>query len=622
MEIVFFLLKLALEMFVALFVAAPAVIIEKVTDGSSSAIRKVAGGAILAIYSVLLTAFVKYCFTDIHVMGAQSIGDTIGNLVLFFEIVGIMLLFIMGGFTIMRGKEVRSQKVPASFGNQPANALRNKYPMLPARYSFKDVCGMSDLKDRMMKAYQANQVEGKNGILLSGDPGNGKTFIAEAFAGEIGWKFMLISIADIKSKWIGQTTEQLKEVFAVAARGAPLVLFFDECDSMLSSRDGLVGDSSGGGQDMLQTTNAFLNSIVSLRDVKNVIVIAATNYPDSLDAAATREGRFDFKVHIPNPDQEARMGLLRKFGGNARFEGSVFDRLVQRWEGFSTIRMKEIAEGLAKLAAAGKNPISVDDAMGVLRGIQGSSGAILPEGTKSLDQLKFDADVRSRLNALSDRMRNIQEVEDMGGEVPKGVIFWGPPGTGKTAVAKALAKSSGWAFLPTSGNDLIHDHGKIDDLIKKASDLRPCIVFIDEAENALGDRRTNPYGSEIVNKILSVTDGVVPLHDIMFIAATNHPNQLDEAILRGGRFSERVEFRKPEDETVLDLVRNWFDSKRGRTPFAPDFTPEAAAMHLRGKSPSDIQDALQQAVNRAVSEMISDKSRVKGVTMDDLYAVT
>lgn len=503
---------------------------------------------------------------------------------------------------------------------QSDSDFSEKYNSRKPSCTFKDVAGMAMLKAQLLDAVGKHQKEQKNGILLSGDPGNGKTFIAEALAGELKWGFMPITIADIESRWVGQSTEQLKAVFDAAARSAPLVLFFDECDSLLRDRTSMMG---GTNDESLKKANAFLTGVVDIRRNKNIIVIAASNYRDQLDAAAIRDGRFDFKIEVLNPDKEARLGLLMKFSKDVEFEEGVLDRLVTRWEGFSVVRIRSISEKILDNAKAqGRKIVGVKEAMAALRAVQGSSGAMLPEGTPKLEDLRFDPDQRAKLMSLAKRMGNIEEVERLGGQVPKGVLFFGPPGTGKTAVAKALAMTSGWAFLPTSGNDLLSGDGKaIDALINKARDLRPCIIFIDEAENALGDRTTNPYGSAVTNKILAVTDGVNALHDVMFVAATNHPSQLDAAIVRGGRFSEHYEFKKPEEDTVLTMVREWLAERAHSTPFHEEFTPDAVAPYLHGKSPADIKDLLQQAVNAGVGRILSGESAEKKINIGDLKAV-
>lgn len=473
----------------------------------------------------------------------------------------------------------------------------NDFPILRPKFTFKNVHGMAELKKQLAENFEENKRGGKNGFLFSGEPGNGKTFIAEAFAGEIGYAFLPVTIGDIKSKWIGQTTEQLTKAFRVAAQAGKCVLFLDEVDSLIKDRSTGSSNAEDG-----QVTNAFLTEIVNLRRTK-VIVVAATNYPDMLDRAAIREGRFDFKVTIGNPDMEARLGLLNQFAGKINFSDGTVDRLAKRWEGFSVSRIREIAERIERKAREQHvREVDTKFAMSVLRDIQGSLGFKLPEDTKSLSELHFDEKDRARLISLASRMEHIEEVEAMGGTLPKGVLFFGPPGTGKTAVAKALAKTSGWAYLPTSGQTLLSDPGELDKLILKARDLRPCIVFIDEADDILQDRASNPYGKTSTNKLLALMDGNIPLHDVIFVAATNFVDAMDAAAVRGGRFSEQYEFKKPEANTVEALVREWMSSKPN---VAFGFTPEIAAGMLAGFAPSDIRDGLQRTVNTAVGRKLS-----------------
>lgn len=530
----------------------------------------------------------------------------------YLVVMGFWAFFVVIGWWL--------NKDSSKSGSTDANDDTVSYSPRKPAFTFKDVQGMAALKVKLLDAVNDNKMAQKNGILLTGDPGNGKTFIAEALAGELKWGFMPITIADIESRWVGQSTEQLKAVFDAATRSAPLVLFFDECDSMLRDRASMMG---GNNDESLKKANTFLTGIVDIRRQKNIIVIAASNYPDQLDNAATRDGRFDFKINIPNPDMEARQGLLEKFTSGLEFEKDVLERLVRRWEGFSVARIRSIAEKIAKNARAhGRKSVSMQDAMVALRDVQGSLGGTVPEETPTLrdGKLHFDSRQREKLLTLAMRMENIDEVERLGGQVPKGVLFFGPPGTGKTAVAKSLAKTSGWAFLATSGNELLNNNEAFAQLLRKARDLRPCIIFMDEADDVLGDRATNRYGTTVTNRILAEMDGVGQLHDVMFIAATNHPDKLDAAVVRGGRFSEHYEFKKPEDDTVLTMVREWINGKKENTPFHEEFTPEAVAEVLHGLSPSDIKDRLQQAVNAGVGRILSGEGTDK-ITVEDLKAV-
>lgn len=494
------------------------------------------------------------------------------------------------------------------------------------KIGFNDVVGMLELKAKLNK--QADEIfqNGKNGILFHGAPGNGKTMMAEAFAGELQRRmtgnskvaFMSVSMATLASRWINQTTEQLNNLFAQASMAAQqngyCVLFLDEIDSILVSREHI----SSGDSEVTQQVNAMLTLLVNYRDIKThgILIIGATNHLDKLDSAAIREGRFDFKTEITPPDEEARIAILTAKAKAAPLPLEVAKRAAGRWEGFGVARLAHVGEQAAKLASSGaRNEVSFDDLMAALRDAQGCKGLNLPENTASLDELHFDEELTSSLKGLARRMTKIAEIEAMGGSVPRGVLFFGPPGTGKTAVAKALAKSSGWAFLSTTGQRLMNDTNEFDRLITKASDLRPCIVFIDEADDILADRATNPHGKSATNNLLALMDGDRALKDVMFVAATNFEDALDAAAVRGGRFAEHYEFRRPTEDALVSIIRAFMASK-ANAPWSPEFTPEAAAAILKDFSPADAKDRMQKAINRVVANLGEEK-----IALADLEAV-
>lgn len=494
------------------------------------------------------------------------------------------------------------------------------------RYTFADVDGMDTLKAKLIENANAIINNGKNGILFHGLPGNGKTFIAEAFAGEVAKltgkrkrvAFMPVSMSTLTSRWVGQTTEQVRNLFtqarAAARRDGACVLFIDEIDSLLINRENVLNaDSEKGG-----LVNSMLTLLNDYRDFKRhgIFIVAATNFMDRLDSSAIREGRFDFKTEIAAPDEKARVSLLVKNAKDAALTTEVAEMAARRWEGFGVARMKHVGELAGKIAKKdGRKAVSFADLMTALREAQGCKGSNLPENTPSLEQLSFDNELGGNLTKLARRLTNVAEIEAKGGTIPKGVLFYGPPGTGKTAVAKSLAVSSGWAFLSTSGNSLMNNSDEFENMITKAADIRPCIVFIDEADDILADRATNPYGKSATNNLLALMDGDRVLQDIMFVAATNFEKNLDAAAIRGGRFSEHFEFTTPGENALVSIIRKFMNSKKN-APWAVEFTPEAAAAILNGLAPADANDRMQKAINRVVSESSGDK-----ITLDDLRAV-
>jgi len=468
-------------------------------------------------------------------------------------------------------------------------------------HDFSKVVGMQLIKDRLLdagkeatrKPPRGQAGNNRNGILLFGPPGTGKTFFAEALAGELKLKIMKVDFGSMASKWVNQTTEQMVNVFEESIRQAPCVLFIDEIDALLIKREKMTNSDS----ESARVVTSFLTQIQRARDA-GVLVIGATNFIDRLDSAAIREGRFDFKIEVPLPDETARIGILRdratKRGVITNDE--VIGRVAKRWRGFSIARLNAVVDEVAREVAG--REAQFNDFTAALRVIQGHKGG-RTESEPSLDDLIMPAAMKKALYGISSRMHDIEKTEDAGGSIPHGVLFYGPPGTGKTFTARALAKSADWAFLSTSGNELLSKPERIDDLLRDASELRPCIVFIDEADDVFAVRQGG-YAASITNRLLAAMDGAggkVP--DVVFIAATNHPGNFDPAALRGGRFTEKVEFTLPGRAEIETYVTEWLAKSKAR--FSLD--PNIIARELDGLSMANVAAVLQQAVNISLNAM-------------------
>jgi transitional endoplasmic reticulum ATPase len=477
---------------------------------------------------------------------------------------------------------------------------------------FSNVIGMAAMKERLLMAGQdvlASHQRGdkaRNGILLFGKPGNGKTYMAEALAGELQLPFLTLTVGAVVSKWIGDEPSRIPAVFAEARAHAPCVLFFDEVDSLLSDRDNLSSSEDSG-----KTVNILLTELVNIRRT-GVIVVAATNHLDRLDSAAIREGRFDFKIEVPVPDADARRHLI-KSQAKGRLEQSAVETATQRWAGFSVSRISAVVEE-ARKSSRQRQLISYDDLGLALRRIQGRQGQ-LPENTPTLDGLTLMPEAKDKLDSLAYRMQRVVEIEERGGTVPRGILFYGPPGTGKTLSARALAITARWAFLSVSGTDLLANANRIDELIEEASDLRPCVIFIDEADDVLAHRRQSQYAA-ITNKLLAAIDGASgQIPDVLFIAATNHPDALDAAALRGGRFTEKIPFDVPDRRTLFTYVQQW--EAATRVVLAEGLTPLWVAEALEGHSIANVKEILQMAINLAISRHDSD-DQLTCIEADDI----
>lgn len=451
-----------------------------------------------------------------------------------------------------------------------------------------------------------------NGILLNGDPGNGKTFIAELVAGSHGYPLFTMTASEFSSQWVGEGNKALAAAFELVKRNYPCVLFIDEIDSFVSARN---ARSSGGvaEQELTTMVNIFLTELVELRKFP-VIIIGATNHGDKIDPAIAREGRFDFKIQVDNPDQAARVHLLKrslqKSVPDATINWEEVERAAARFNGFNAKRILTIGERVADVIPKSKTKtVGRDVLMAALREVQGTMGRI-PENALPLSEIVLTAQTREQVENLLTDFKMVGELEEFGGDMVRGVLFYGPPGTGKTTVAKTIAKESDWGFLSTTGPDLVADSKKLQEIFEKAKSLRPCVIFIDEADQVLKDRTVSAY-PEVTNKLLTIMEGIEDaVKDVVFIAATNHPEQIDAALLRTGRFTGKVEFQNPGAEELEKLVRIWFDKRKEKV--ALDSQVNLTELLERGGfSQANVQGVLQTALNNAIrSRSITDRRAV------------
>ena len=481
-------------------------------------------------------------------------------------------------------------------------------PARKAKFSFGDVLGMDDLKAKLLKAYKQFQIDGGNGIVLYGEPGNGKTFIAQALAGELGFKYMEVTAADVTSKWMGESAERMDAIFADACAQAPVVLFFDEVESFLSSRANMIESGQGGDRDDHKTANTFLTAVSDLnKGFKNhgVLLMAATNFIEGLDEGGTRDGRFDCKIMVPTPDLAARRHLFLmgvKSVDGARIDRDSLEVAFKRWEGWSVARIQKIAR-LAKIAMLEDRSLRLnfDLVRRVIDEDAEGSGTRVREDAKRLHQLAFPLDLSKRIDKLVRSLQNPEKLAEMGVKAPRGAIFTGPAGTGKTATATALAKATGMRIVMTSGSALLAKRDAVKDVIKVAKNVRPCIVFIDEAESVLRARTSNPYGPEVTNQLLVYLDGADALHDVFFVAATNTPlEEMDTAVLREGRFSEHLDFT-PDYDSLLRATKDFVQSK-GKSVQWKGNIDQFVARHLEGGSPAKLGGMIDDELRGLVGE--------------------
>lgn len=474
-------------------------------------------------------------------------------------------------------------------------------PAVKPKKTFADIGGMTDLKTnltgvmRPFRSYLGRNAElsDRNGLLLSGPPGNGKTLVAEAIAGELGFQFVKATVGDMTSKWINQSAGEIQAVFDSAIAAQPCVLFLDEIDAVARSRD--AGGAHG---EDIKVVNALLTQIDRIRQYR-VLLVAATNYPDSLDAAIVRDGRFDYRVEVPYPDYEARLAILndvaKRYG--VLVSESVAAQASRRWERRSAAFIDGVMKRVRDdVRAMGKRFATLDDLKTADRATSRNAGALPATGAK-LSELHLPESTMVEARSLLERLRHWDETVEQGGTPPRGVLLHGPSGTGKTNLVRAVARELGdWHMFCVRTPDIIADPRKFAAVIEKAAQHRPAFVFLDEADELLKDR-TYSNNAAATNEILIAMDGMLgAVPEVVFVAATNHADAIDAAAKRGGRFDEKIYMGAFAGKDLLTLI----ESDLARCPsvsMSPDLNAAAIAAILGECTPADAIAIINKAIN-------------------------
>lgn len=487
----------------------------------------------------------------------------------------------------------------------------NELRVIPPRElpTFEDVGGMDALKEEvrhtvgLVLAHPEDAARygiDWNGILLHGRPGVGKTFFARAIAGEFGMQMLHVSTGDLVGSMQGQSAQNIDKAFRTAARNLPCLLFFDEFDSVAQRRD------QSPDQESRRTVNQLLTSLEEFRDERKLVVMAATNDLSHLDPAVIRPGRFDRHIRIDLPDAPARTAI---------FQAQLDDRPVS-----TTVDLQELVRRSEGMTPAAIAKVVDTAALEVFREAT-SSGRRLEIGTQHLltamdqyggqdrplvehwtwDSIVLPADTKAELQELQAVIEDPESARRFGVEPPTGLLLAGPPGTGKTTIAKVLAAQARCSFYPISGADVIskwvgESEGNIRRLFERARENRPSIVFIDEIDAIAGRRGELQVHDQHVNQLLSEIDGMSGQRGMFVIGATNRPDQLDPALLRGGRLSRTLVIGLPDEQARRAILGLY----TARMPtLAVDL--DELARTTEGASPADLKALCQEAAMAALS---------------------
>lgn len=495
----------------------------------------------------------------------------------------------------------------------------------PPVLRFSDVGGMNSLKAQVRRVVETIHLHReqaqrygivRNGILIHGPPGCGKTFFAQAIAGEFGLRFLRVSLERAVSKYVGGAPEAIERVFREAQAATPCLLFFDEFDAIACKRHDVLTLHEQ------QMVNGLLQQLDAHRNVPGLLIVAATNRFEDLDPAVIREGRFDYKIKISRPDVGARRAILRVLlRDRPRAPRLDMARLAHDLEGFSAAQIQNLVDEAALIALEAGVPIADRHLRAAYRA---HATANRYGGVKlGWDELILPVETKQKLQLIERFIENPQLARDLGVAPPTGILLFGPPGTGKTTIARVLASETEASFLAVNAADVFSkwlgdSERRVKELFTRARDQVPAIIFIDEIDALLERRGDALSGGDharnaVVNTFLAEMDGLDMSARIFVIGATNRAELLDEALLRPGRLGEAIEIALP-DTTRRTTLLKLFSKKMH---LAPSVDLERLAAQTEGASGADLKGLCTLAGRNAFVRELEAGRIAPAVTRDD-----
>jgi len=493
---------------------------------------------------------------------------------------------------------------------------------------------MVELPLRHPELFQRLGIEPPRGVFLYGPPGCGKTLLAKAVANESDANFYVISGPEIMSKFYGESEARLREIFQKAQETAPSIIFIDELDAIAPKREEVTGEVER------RVVAQLLSLMDGMGSRGNIIVIGATNRPNAIDPALRRPGRFDREIEIGVPDKQGRFEILQIHTRAMPLAQDVdLKRLSEITHGYTGADIASLCREAAMKALRRYMPevnleeervppeilekmeVKLDDFMQAYREVTPTAmrevyvevPTVHWQDIGGLNQVKEEL-----MEAVEWPIKRPDVFKRMGINPPKGILLLGPPGCGKTLLARAVATESEANFISIKGPEIFskwvgESEKAIREVFRKGRTAAPAIIFFDELDSIV-PRRGMGYADSgvserVISQLLTEIDGIEALQNVAVVAATNRPDILDPAVLRPGRFDRLIYVPAPDEQSLIQILKI---HTRGM-PLTKDVNLSELAKSMAGYSGADVEAVCREAAMNSLRRNIDSKE----VTLQD-----